>query len=731
VVVAPGRILEGATIVVRGEKVESVGVGISVPADARVLDFPEQTIYPGFLDAYTEQEAAAPPDTESGAAYWHREVRPEMRVDEVAFRAPELEAQLRSQGFTARLVAPRFGIIKGTSAVVTLDEGFAEAMVVVPRAALHVRLTVPMAKGRGGYPNSPMGAVALARQAFHDAQWYRRAWQAVRVDPSLPLPERNRALEVLSEWVERSGLVIADTSNEQFCLRADRWAREFGLRLALRGSGREYRLVDAIAKTGRPLLVPLAFPPAPNVATREVARTVRLESLLHWDLAPENPARLERAGIRFALTTDRLADKEEFLPALRKAVSRGLSPEAALRALTLEPARLLGVAEQIGSLERGKLANFFVTDGDVFAPTSKVLETWVRGKRYPVETRPVRQVTGGWDVRLDGGEGKPQWLQLRIEKVGDTFSGSIERPAPAGDEAPEAVSLRRLGVAGARVGGTFDAEFLGMAGVARFSAVVEGEESLVALGRIDWTDGTHSSFAARRDVSEVPQEEGSREETAAVPDASGRSREPDRTQVAPQVLSEVAYPLGASGRVGLPQQPEQVILRGATIWTSGPQGRLDSASLVLGGGKILAVGRDVEAAPGAVEIDATGWHLTPGIIDCHSHMGTDGGINESGQAITAEVRIGDFIDASDITIYRQLAGGVTCANILHGSANPIGGQNQVIKLRWGGDRRRPEVCRSPGRNQIRSRRERQAEQLGGRIHGTLSADPYGGGAVIP
>ncbi|MGI9471103.1 MAG: amidohydrolase, partial [Rubripirellula sp.] len=82
-------------------------------------------------------------------------------------------------------------------------------------------------------------------------------------------------------------------------------------------------------------------------------------------------------------------------------------------------------------------------------------------------------------------------------------------------------------------------------------------------------------------------------------------------------------------------------------------------------------------------IDARGKHITPGLIDCHSHMGTDGGVNESGQAVTAEVRIGDFIDNSDIQIYRQVAGGLTTSNILHGSANPIGGQNQVIKLRWG------------------------------------------------
>jgi N-acetylglucosamine-6-phosphate deacetylase len=104
---------------------------------------------------------------------------------------------------------------------------------------------------------------------------------------------------------------------------------------------------------------------------------------------------------------------------------------------------------------------------------------------------------------------------------------------------------------------------------------------------------------------------------------------------------------------------------------------------MIGSGKIVALGPDLIAPPGAVVVDCSGKHITPGVIDCHSHMATDGGVNESGQANSAEVRIADFLDANDIDIYRQLAGGVTASHVLHGSSNPIGGQNQLIKLRWG------------------------------------------------
>ena len=145
----------------------------------------------------------------------------------------------------------------------------------------------------------------------------------------------------------------------------------------------------------------------------------------------------------------------------------------------------------------------------------------------------------------------------------------------------------------------------------------------------------------------------------------------------------VNYPLGDFGRAAPPDQPKLVAFRNATLWTCGKDGTIEGATLVIGEGKIVAAGKEVAIPEGAVVVDLAGKHVSPGIIDCHSHSATDSGINESSQAITAEVRIGDLIDPDDVTIYRQLAGGVTSANVLHGSANPIGGQNQVVKFRWG------------------------------------------------
>ncbi|MEX2456666.1 MAG: amidohydrolase, partial [Balneolaceae bacterium] len=120
----------------------------------------------------------------------------------------------------------------------------------------------------------------------------------------------------------------------------------------------------------------------------------------------------------------------------------------------------------------------------------------------------------------------------------------------------------------------------------------------------------------------------------------------------------------------------------ATIWTMGSEGILEDADLLVENGKVTNVGQNLSAPSGAEVIDAQGKHVTPGLIDAHIHSGSDG-VNEIGGAIVPEVRLGDVLNINNIWMYRQLAGGLTTAHVMHGSANPIGGQNQHIKLRWG------------------------------------------------
>jgi imidazolonepropionase-like amidohydrolase len=147
------------------------------------------------------------------------------------------------------------------------------------------------------------------------------------------------------------------------------------------------------------------------------------------------------------------------------------------------------------------------------------------------------------------------------------------------------------------------------------------------------------------------------------------------------VLGDITYPFTDYGWKTKPNA-ETIIFKNATVWSNEKEGILTETDVAISNGKIVAIGKNLSLANAKI-VDATGKHLTNGIIDEHSHIAITRGVNECSQAVTAEVSIGDVVYSEDINIYRQLAGGVTSAQLLHGSCNPIGGQSALIKLRWG------------------------------------------------
>ena len=243
-----------------------------------------------------------------------------------------------------------------------------------------------------------------------------------------------------------------------------------------------------------------------------------------------------------------------------------------------------------------------------------------------------------------------------------------------------------------------------MPGTAQFSLIVNADND-AAMGYVIWPDGRQANATATLLERSQGSDDKSKTAKSTSSDAAkgrmagkGRGKGKRRgggkrggggrgnaaADFSEQPASfPVNYPLGAFGVTESPQM-ETVLFENATVWTCSDAGILQGAAVLISNGKIAGIYAAGQNRPVVDKvIDCTGKHLTPGIIDCHSHFASDSGINEGSQAITSEVRIGDFIDCDDITIYRQLAGGVTGSNILHGSANPIGGQNQVVKLRWG------------------------------------------------
>lgn len=716
VVTATGAVLDDTVVVVRDGVI--VQLGGEAPAGAKQIELAGRRIYPGLIDAYSET-AAPEAAWKSGAVYWNNQVRAHVSVANFLPADASTNEAYRSQGIVARLVAPSAGILRGQSAVTTTGEAGRDRRILRAGAAQHALLSLRRSS-RDHYPNSPMGAVALARQAMLDAKWLRDAQQANQADPKLPRVERNDTLAALAESFDGLPMMF-ETLNELYLLRADRFAREFAVPAIMLGSGHEYKRLEAIASTGRPIIVPLNFPKAPNVATYETERQATLEELMHWDIAPENPARLHDAGATIALTAYGLKSPKDFLKQVRIAVKRGLPAEAALRAMTTTPAKLLGVEHELGEIAPGKQASFVIVHGDLLKD-GKVQETWVDGQRHIQDEAPWFDLAGAWETKL----GREAWrLELKTapKLSGEATATTSGKPSPPrggkdkpkgkpdsgdekddeeddekDDETQQKLELKNLSLSGARLSFQFEGKPFAHPGVARVSALMDADGKRWS-GQIVWSD--HSTMpitATRIDDPEGADDATDDEDATEASPGEQDAESEDASQSVAGASFDVNYPLGAFGRAQAPEAAN-VLLANATIWTCGPAGVIERGSVWIRDGRIRAV--YPEAMPGDLPkkvrvIDLQGQHLSPGIIDCHSHMATDGGVNESAQSITAEVRIGDFINCDDINIYRQLAGGVTASNILHGSANPIGGQNQVIKLRWGALDEAMKFAEAPG-----------------------------------
>ena len=568
IVVAPGRVIEKGSIVLKDGLVSAVGATVAAPAGAWVIDGTGLVVYPGLVDGMSTVGLPASlriPEPQRGGGggqgggqgqaagaqtpySWGPDDRPATftwisAADELS-ASDDRVAKWRNGGFTAAIVVPERGFFPGQASYVNLAGDRGNDMVV--KSPVAMRTTLAGGPSHRGYPNSLMGAIAYLRQTLFDAVRYDQAQTIYQATPAgLERPQYDKTLEPLGQALRAKRPMLFAGNLAKEIGRAVSLAQETGATPVVYGAQEAYRIAPQL-KTVQ-LLVNLDWPVRDRDADPDA--DVALATLRLRDRAPTTPAELEKAGVKFAFYSGKITDPAVMLANVRKSIKLGLSPDGALRAFTTAPAEIFGVADRVGTLEGGKIANLIVVDGDLWDSKTKIRHVFVDGRKF----EPAAAVA-------------------------QADTGASRRPA-AND-------------------------------------------------------------------SVVP--------------------------VTPMVKDR-----------GPLTDNKVTLIRGATILTAS-HGTIENGSILIRDGKIAQGGQNIPPPAGAAVIEAAGKYVIPGIIDAHSHIAADA-INEGAVSVSAMVGIRDVIDPDAIAIYRALAGGVTAAHVLHGSANTIGGKNQLLKLRWGAD----------------------------------------------
>jgi imidazolonepropionase-like amidohydrolase len=645
--------IDNATLLIRNGRIEAIGVGVVVPKDAVVFDLKGRFIYPSFIDPFSNYGMPEPPppaprnrgdaqqplSSKKGAFSWNEALKTEFKAAE-SFVTNEKDADvLRGSGFGAVLTHRFDGMSRGSGAIVLAANEREHTAILKPVAA-HI-LSFSKGTSPQPYPQSLMGGIALLRQTYLDGNWYVTGVKE----------ERNLSLEAWNALQNVPQIFAVGDKLE--ALRASKIGTEFNKKYIIKGVGDEYQRLDAVKSTGNSLILPINFPEAYDVEDPIDALQVNLSELKHWELAPTNPAKIAAAGIEFSLTANGLRNKTDFLKQIQKAIEAGLTEGDALKATTLTPAKMLGIDADLGSLDKGKIANFVITNAPIFQKDTKIFHNWVNGKGYVISNdmdKPTLRGTYNFDLI-----GVKSYARMEITDKNEAtifISDSLKFKADLKQDRSNVTltftpsnEKEMIRAFGTYQGGVFK-------------------------GKAQMGDGTFVDWSA------VPMAYSGKT-SEKTPEKTTPSVLPAKT-----VLGDVVYPFMAFGNKELPKATT-VLFKNATVWTNETEGILTNSDVLITNGKITAVGKNLSVPQGGTTVDGTGKHLTAGIIDEHSHIAASRGINEGTQSCSAEVRIADIINSDDINIYRQLAGGVTSSHILHGSANAIGGQTQLIKLRWG------------------------------------------------
>ncbi|WP_461303403.1 amidohydrolase family protein [Aureisphaera sp.] len=645
--ISPGNVIKKGTLLIQNGKVVEAGKKVTIPANSVTIDLDGKHIYPSFIESYSGFGLKKPERAQSNGRgpqydasregfYWNDHIMPETNGIEKFKYDKKKAKEFREAGFGTVNTHLMDGIARGTGVLVALnDKGGDQDRILEDASGQFFSFSKSVAS-RQSYPTSLMGSMALLRQMYSDMNWYSKGNSDTK----------DRSLEAM---IENKNLVpffyAGDKANN---VRADKIGDQFGVNYVIVGGGDEYESIESIKATQAKYIIPIDFPAAFDVSDPYHAKYVALEDMRAWNQSPTNPKVLADNGITFSLTTHDLDKMSEFKKNLMKAIKHGLSETKALESLTTVPAQLLGKSNILGTLEKGKYANFLITSGNVFEKETTLFENWVQGHKHVINDMTQKDIRGKYNLSANG---------TTYEM---TLKGEATKPKM---ELKQGEKKFKAKAAYKNDWITFSFTDEDKTETHTAAALIPTSGSSFS-GKLVLPNGTESSFTATRTGNADKEDDKDKD----------KDKKPE---IVPTTYPNVGY--GFSSK----PKSQNMLFQNATVWTSEDAGVLENTDVLVKDGKIVAIGKNLSAS-GAKKIDATGKHLTAGVIDEHSHIAALS-INEAGHNSSAEVTIEDVINPEDMDIYRNLAGGVTSIQILHGSANPIGGRSAILKLKWGED----------------------------------------------
>jgi imidazolonepropionase-like amidohydrolase len=522
-----------------------------------------------------------------------------------------------------------------------------------------------------------MGSIAHLRQAMLDSDHHQKLDAFYRAnggtrppfDPALVALEAARSKRLAVWW---------DANTRDEIHRALDLAAEFGTSAVIVGGREAAKVADRLKAEKVPVVLPLNFPAEPKIPTEDEyrkrppgERDEPLKLLGHktamWKEQVGTAAALAKAGISFAFATEGIERIDSFPGVIRQLITAGLSPDDALAGLTRNAAAIAHVDRRLGTLEAGKLGHLIAMTAPLADEKAKVRYLLIDGLKFeikPEDRTRARSKAGGPDGSApDGKSAAP--TDPKTKRAPDSKG---ERPAGAGRPTQVRKDNERKGPA--RTGNDQKPGTTGTSAdrgehAAKDAAKRPPESSGPKVARTSGSEPTSSKGAA----------------AGQPPPGPLPSKTPGTSKPPLLPFVDVAVELDEDRKPAL-HTGGDVLIEGATILTV-TRGTIARGSILVKDGKIKAVGTGVTAPDGVMVVRAAGMVAMPGIIDTHSHIAVAGSVNEGSLSIVPEVRIKDVVKGDDVAIYRALAGGTTTARLLHGSANTIGGQDAVIKLKYG------------------------------------------------